>query len=287
MGFKSKLKKLRSRAHGNPGVAPLIYTKQLQRSFETPSVTGGSIYGKTVMITGGSGGIGRAMAVRFLAEGCRVVITGRNEKKLKKTVDDIKERNNSYEITFEVMDQCDESDIRRISEKWFATKKVNILINNAGIFTDIDRRGRFVSVSIEDFLKIWDTNFEGMKNLTLLYAEQMHDTRGKIINIASICADFPRFQFTPYGLSKASVIGFSEEIRKTYPNLKVQVIEPGSVATDMGYLGIGKDISRYESNTLNHVIIPEQIAALAAFLASDVGNYVSNNTVIAAAGEIL
>lgn len=287
MGFKSRLKKLRSRAHGNPGVSTLIYTRQLQQSFETPSVTGGSIQGKTAMITGGSGGIGRAMAVRFLAEGCRVIITGRNEVKLRKTVDEIKGRNSSYDITFEVMDQCNQEDIRRVSEKWFSAKLVDILINNAGVLTDIDRSGRFVSVSKEDFLKIWNTNFEGMRNLALFFAKKMGKSKGTIINIASICAGFPRFQFTPYGISKAAIIGFSEELRDQYQNLNVHVIEPGSVATDMGYLGIGKDISRYESNTLNHVIIPEQIASLAAFLASDVGHYVSNSAVVAAAGEVL
>lgn len=268
---------------------PLKYSEYLRDSYLTPSVVGGRLEGKKVLITGGSGGIGTVLALRFMTERSLVTISGRNQDKLESTVNYLRKKIPQAKIDYILIDQLSK---QRIDSAVDYLKKINkipdILVNNAGVFTDIDKKRIFRNVTQNEFNNVWNTNFKGTVQLTERIATEMSKQKipGNIINIASICAEFRNFQYTPYGISKAAIIEYTRLLCKKYPLLTVNVVEPGSVATEMGGLSIGDNISR-NCNALHRPALPEEIAAFVAFLASGFGVYLTDGGHIVSACEVL
>lgn len=269
-------------------VSPLFYTEQLSEAYLTPSVAGGTLQGKTAFITGATGGIGTAVSFRMAAEGCKLIISGRNEEKLSQTKENISKRFPSVVITCVVMDQKDKTSIYDSVNILKKEHFPEIFINVAGIFTEVDKKRKFRNVSKEEFQNVWDTNYVGISEFTKQVAKEMvnRNSKGSIVNISSICSVFPRFQYTPYGISKSALTQFGLELKKEYPTLNIKTVLPGSVATIMGNLKLGDNISR-KCNILHHPALPEEIAALVAFLCSDVGYKVTNSSIVASACEVL
>lgn len=269
-------------------ILPLIYTDKLSEAYLTPSVAGGTLQGKTAFITGATGGIGNAVCFRMAAEGCRLIISGRNENNLNKVKESICSKYPSVEICYAIMDQKDKTSIKNCIEYLKKNSYPDILINVAGIYTDVDKKRKFRDVSKEEFQNVWSTNYLGIVEFTNHVAEEMtnRDIKGCIVNISSICSVFPRFQYTPYGMSKSALTQFGLELNKRFPALNIKTVLPGSVATNMGNLKLGDNISR-KCNILYHPALPEEIAALVAFLCSDVGNKINNSSIVASACEIL
>lgn len=229
------------------------------------------------MITGGNGGIGIAMTLRFLQEGAKVLIAGRDEKKLQNTVEYIKNKIGNINLDYILMDLKVRDGIDKVLDKLAEEDPfIDILINNAGVFTEVDEKRLFKNVSEEEFLNVWDVNFKGTKALSDQVASIMVGKKieGSIITVSSICADFRNYQYTPYGISKAAITKYSESLRRRYGSLNICCIKPGSVATGMGNLGIGDNIAK-GCNVLNRVALPEEIAAQAAFLAAGFGKYLN------------
>ena len=267
----------------------LKYSEYLRDSYLTPSVVGGRLAGKKVLITGGSGGIGTVLALRFMIERSAVTISGRNQEKLESTVDYLQNKMPQAKIDYILIDQLSQ---QRIDSAVDYLKKKNkildILVNNAGVFTDVDKKHIFRNVTQNEFNNVWNTNFKGTVQLTEKVAAEMVEqgVQGNIINIASICAEFRNFQYTPYGISKAAIIEYTRLLCKKYPLLTVNVVEPGSVATAMGGLSIGDNISR-NCNALHRPALPEEIAAFVAFLAGGFGIYLRDGGHIVSACEVL
>ena len=268
-------------------LTPLKYTDEVRMAYFGGSVTGGNLRNKTVIITGGNGGIGKALCLRFAKEGCKVIFTARSEDKINKMKAYFTTILPDADVEGMLLDITDLGSIKKFVEM-VRVFNIDILINNAGVFTDIDRKHLFRSVSVYDFNNTWECNFVGMKVLTEEIATLMDNTNGEgsIINISSICALFNSFRYSPYGISKSAVNYFTHETRKKFPKLNVHAIAPGSVATGMGHLKNGDDISS-NCNYLKHIALPEEIASLAAFLASDSGRLITNIPVVASAGENL
>lgn len=269
-------------------IKPLYYTEQLSQSYLTPSVAGGTLKGKTAFITGATGGIGLAVCLRMAAEGCNLIISGRNKNKLNDVKESICRKYPSVEIRCVVMDQKDKISIKNCILNLKASRIPDIVINVAGILSKVDKMQRFRCVSKEEFYNVWDTNYVGILEFTKQIAKEMiiQNPKGSIINISSICSTSQRFQFTPYGISKSALTQFGLELKKEYPSLNIKTVLPGSVATNMGNLKLGDDIST-KCNILNHPAMPEEIAALVALLCSDIGNKIKNTSIVAAACEVL
>lgn len=269
-------------------VSPLFYTEQLSEAYLTPSVAGGTLQGKTAFITGATGGIGTAVSLRMAAEGCKLIISGRNEKKLNQTKENIGKRFPSVVITCVVMDQKDKTSIYDSVDILKKEHFPEIFINVAGILTEVDKKRRFRNVSREEFQNVWDTNYVGISEFIKQVAKEMENrnSKGSIVNISSICSVFPSFQYTPYGISKSALTQFGLELKKEYPTLNIKTVLPGSVATIMNNLKLGDNISR-KCNILRRPALSEEIAALVAFLCSDVGYKVTNSSIVASACEVL
>lgn len=279
--IKKKSKKLK--------YMPLVYSEDLRSAYTEASVVGNRLVGKNVLVTGGTSGIGLAIAMRFLAEKSNVIISGRNEKRLQAAMTYLKERFPTGNIQTIVLDLCNEESILAVVKQLSQQETfIDILVNNAGICTEESRKRRFRSVSEKEFKNVWNTNFEGTALLTNEIANEMseRDIKGNVINIASICAEFRSFQHTPYGISKSALVSYSKILSEKYDDITINVVEPGSVATPMGNLGIGDNVAK-GCNVLHHPAFPEEIAALVAFLAGGFGKYLTENAVIASACEKL
>lgn len=266
---------------------PLPYTELLKDCYSTGSVVGGSLKNKTILITGASSGIGLAMARRFLVEGCHVIISGRTESKLLAAISYLKQKK-CYNVTYSLMDQLKDSDLYATSQDIFKRYKVNVLVNNAGVFKKSDREGRFRSVAGEDYWPGLNTNLKSSLLLSQSFVDYCKDAeiKGHILNTSSICGLFESMGITPYGISKAGVIEMTKQFALANKGIVTcNSIAPGSVATVMGDLHTGSNIASYCSCN-RHVTMAEEIASLAALMCTeDMSEKLNGQTIKACACE--
>ncbi|RKY01905.1 MAG: hypothetical protein DRP55_03625 [Spirochaetes bacterium] len=209
-----------------------------------------------VLVTGGGRGIGRAIALAFATEGADVFITSRTEKELKCVTDEINKLNvkGGYYV-------CDISDPRQVEKMSFEAinflGKVDILINNAGIFLMSEAK----DTSINEWQMVINVNLNGMFYCTHFILPGMIERRyGTIINISSMAGKKPYLKQSAYVASKFGIVGFSKTLAgelKPY-NIKVHVICPGGVDTTL---------VRQHNFPPGSTIKPEEIADIAVFLA--------------------
>lgn len=259
----------------------LAYSDELRKAYSSGSVVEGKLKGKRVMITGATGGIGIALVNRFLQEGCQLVLVGRDEQKLKNLINKM----NNSDIEYIVVDQSDE---KNINNQVMNIRNIDILINNAGIYTEYDRNKKFRNVTEEVYNKILNINLKSVILITQQVIEDMinRNKEGYIINISSVCGLYKEFQYTPYGISKSSLIGYTEKMSELYKSKKIifNTIAPGSVATRMGNYAIDDNISK-ANTSVRRVVLPEEVAALSARLSTNVGKYFNGKVIKLCANE--
>ncbi len=190
------------------------------------------ISNKTVLITGGTTGIGRATAFLLAAQGARVMIFGRHEKELHDALKDIQLADSENKVFGLTADVSNPDDIRRVfqqvDEKF---KGLDILVNNAALAYESIMEGGY-----SDWQYIVNTNLLGYMACAHEAAERMKPNgRGHIVNIRSMSADRREKGSSVYVATKAGIQGFSEALRKEVNpmGIKVTLIEPGLVGTDM------------------------------------------------------
>lgn len=267
-------------------IRPLIYDDALRAAFSTVGVTGGTLRGKTAVVTGATSGIGYATAKRLLSEGCNVIIAGRNEEKLKDSISTLSPEG-SVKIDYIILDSLDAKSLRGKVENVFDNHRVDIWVNCAGIFKKTDRDRKFRGIDSETYFDVVNTNMKSNMLLIPYVADQMvtHGIEGSIITVSSICGLTNHFGYTPYGISKNGVIEYTGQIAEDYKDkVSILSVAPGSVATRMGDTGFGKNISGSSSFT-HHIAIPEETASVIAFLATGIGRKLSGQTILASAGE--
>jgi 3-oxoacyl-[acyl-carrier protein] reductase len=183
------------------------------------------------IVTGASRGIGRAIALRMAEEGHNVMITARDETKLKQLKEEIKTKN--VECEYFAGDVADEkfvnSSVKQIIKQF---GKVDHLINNAGIGVF----KTFVDSSLDEFKEQMDVNIFGVYNFTKAVIDGMIKQRsGSIINIASLAGKNSFIGGTMYSATKHALLGFTRslmlEVRQY--NIRVSAICPGSVDTEL------------------------------------------------------
>tara|TARA_B110000971_G_scaffold210279_1_gene237316 strand:- start:9211 stop:10098 length:888 start_codon:yes stop_codon:yes gene_type:complete len=238
---------------------------------------------KKVLITGGSTGIGLSIAKKCLQVGATVVITGRNDDKLKKAADEI---NNPRMKTL----KWDISKINQIEEGIKNTKlmlegDIDILINNAGIVNSLT----FPNVTEEIWDKIYSINSKGLFFLTQTLCDQwMKENKvhlKKIINISSqggfVGATYP------YRMAKWDIAGLTQGLGiKLAPHgIIVNGVAPGIIATKMQpkYHSQGDNVF-CSLNPLKRIGMPNEIAELVVFLMSDAANFIVGQTILCDGG---
>lgn len=188
-----------------------------------------SLEGKVAAVTGGTRGIGRAIAERLLKEGAQVAICGRNSEGVERAVREMGGR--SAGVAADVARPEEVSKFFRFVDERFAT--LDILVNNAGV-------GIFRSVretTVEEWHAQIDTNLNGAFYCSREALQRFGNQRGGyIINISSLAGKNPFAGGAAYNASKFGLNGFSEAMMldHRYENVRVSYVMPGSVATEFG-----------------------------------------------------
>ncbi len=269
-------------------IRPLIYDETLRRKYSTGSVVGNGLSGKTALVTGAGGGIGRAIVQRFIHEGCRVVMTDKSMGVLEHSLAQLEFGMNQAPVLLP-MDLMQIDCLGEFARKVMHDYPISIWINCAGMMHEADKCGR-INLDELEWRQLMSVNFDSVTTLVPIIADMMSQecVHGCIINIASILAYSLRFSHTAYAISKIGLVRYVECIAPVYAG-KVSIVNiaPGTVVTPMGVGQYQSDISRC-TNLLNHLIIPEEMAALVAFVAGGgVASYLSGKTIQAFAGEQL
>lgn len=182
---------------------------------------------RVVVITGGSSGLGKALAQRYIKEGTKVALVARNKQKLAAAKDELlKSCGDDGKVA---VFGCDVADFSA-AEKTFkdiigSMGKIDILINSAGIL----KEGYFEKLPIEAFREIMDINYFGTLNCSQVVIPFFKKQgEGKIVNIASLGGRFGCFGYTAYCSSKFAVVGLSDTLRcELKPlNIRIQLVCP-------------------------------------------------------------
>ena len=243
--------------------------------------------GKVAVVTGASGGIGRAIAVAFGKAGASVAVHyNGNEAKAAAVKAEIEEAGGKAEIF-----RCNVADFDACSEfiknvvKTFG--KIDILVNNAGITRD----GLIMGMSEDDFDAVLDTNLKGSFNCIRFASRQMMRKKyGRIINITSVSGVAGNAGQANYSASKAGLIGLTKSVAKELAsrNITANAIAPGFVKTEMTDV-LPDDVKEtaMKQIPLARFAEPEDIANAAVFLASDLASYITGQVLLVDGGMVM
>ncbi|MBL8019573.1 MAG: SDR family oxidoreductase [Leptospirales bacterium] len=231
--------------------------------------------GKVAIVTGGSTGIGRATALRLASEGATVVITGRDESTLKESVAQ------HPGIHFVMADVSKPADVKRVIE-WTIQNhgRIDILVNNAGIAQFLPL-GKF---ELDHFDAQFATNVRGLVDMTQQALPHLIQSKGVIVNNASIAGDQPIAGGSVYSATKAAVIALSRSWAKELASqgVRVNTVSPGPIETPIfGKTGMPVDQLKemtkqmVSSIPLSRIGKPEEVASAIAYLASDEARFVT------------
>ncbi|WP_099188098.1 3-oxoacyl-[acyl-carrier-protein] reductase [Tepidibacter mesophilus] len=243
--------------------------------------------GRVALITGGSRGIGKAIAIKLASLGADIAInyTSREESaiEVKKEIEDMGVR--CFIVKCDVSNFEDSQNM--VNEVINEYSKIDILVNNAGITKD----GLLMKMKEEDFDKVISVNLKGVFNCTKAVTRSMMKQKyGKIINMASVVGIMGNAGQANYCASKAGVIGFTKSTARELAsrNITINAIAPGFIESDM--TNVLKDEVResYENGIpMKKMGQTEDVANVAAFLASDMSAYVTGQTINVDGGMVM
>lgn len=235
--------------------------------------------GKTALVTGGSRGLGRAIALKMAAEGANVAIAyAGNETAANDTVAEAQKLG--------VKAAAYRCDVSSFSQTEALCKQViadfdgvDILVNNAGIVRD----GLILSMKEEDFDAVLATNLKGAFNMTKhLYSHFMRKRAGRILNITSVVGLMGNAGQANYAAAKAGLIGLTKSTAKELAGRGVtcNAIAPGFIQSDMTD-ALSDKVKEQVLGAIpaKRMGNPEEVAALAAFLASPAGAYITGEVI--------
>lgn len=242
---------------------------------------------KSVLVTGASRGIGRAIALYFAKNGAKVAVNySGSEAKANEVVEEIKANGGTaFAIKADISSSEDVTNMVKAVVSEFGS--LDVLVNNAGITRD----NLLMRMKEEDWDAVINTNLKGVFLTTKAVTRQMMKQRqGRIINIASIVGVSGNAGQANYVAAKAGVIGLTKTAAKELSSrgITVNAIAPGFIETDMtGKLeeGIKEDMLR--NIPLARFGQPDDIAAAAAFLASDASSYITGQTLHVDGGMVM
>lgn len=250
-----------------------------------------SLTGKTAIVTGAAGGIGYAIADRFLREDVKVVIADIDDDKGEAAEKDLSKLG---EVRFVKTDVGRRLDIHNlVAAAIDAFGDIDILVNNAGIVHGAE----FLDLKEEDFDRVLNVNLKGSFLTGQAVARYMVDkvekggAAGAIVNMSSVNAVFAISNQVPYSVSKGGINQLTKVMALALApyGIRVNAIGPGSIMTEM-LASVNADATarrKVLSRTpLGRIGEPSEIAAIAAFLASDEASYITGQTIYADGGRL-
>ena len=239
---------------------------------------------KVVIITGGASGIGRVSALRFAAEGAKVVIWDIDKAKAEATRGEIEAAGG--QVIVAIVNTTQPEQVAAAAQAAHAQfGRIDVLINNAGITRDATLR----KMTLAQWQQVLDVNLTGVFVCTQAVAPFMEAQQtGRIINTSSVVGLYGNFGQANYAATKAGLIGLTKTLARELGkfNITVNAVAPGFIATDMIATIPEKVIDQMKSRTpLRRLGTPEDIASAYLFLASDEASFISG-TVLSVDGAV-
>ncbi len=240
---------------------------------------------KVALVTGGAQGIGRQICISFAREGADIVIGDINLEQAMKTKQEIEALGRNAEaVKLDVTNYSEvQNTVNKILDKF---KKIDILINNAGITRD----NLILKMSVEEWEAVIRVNLTGTFHCTKAVSRVMlKQRRGKIINIASIIGLIGNPGQANYSASKAGIIALTKATARELAsrNINVNAVAPGFIQTQMTE-SLPEDI---KTKMLTQIPMarfgnPEDVANVCLFLASGESDYVTGQTIVVDGGMV-
>jgi 3-oxoacyl-[acyl-carrier protein] reductase len=246
--------------------------------------------GKSALITGGTAGIGKAIACLYAEHGADVAIFGTNKERAEQAVKEIEAARVSPEqkvVSF-LVDVSKSKEVEETIEKLLASfGKVDVLVNNAGITRD----NLLMRMSEEDWDLVVDVNLKSIYNTCRALARPMMKARaGSIVNITSIVGLTGNAGQVNYAASKSGMIGFTKSLAKELASrgIRANCVAPGYIETQMTEV-LSPQVKEgiLAKIPLSRIGQPRDIAHAALYLASDLSNYVTGQVLAVDGGMVM
>jgi 3-oxoacyl-[acyl-carrier protein] reductase len=241
------------------------------------SISSIDLNGKVALITGGTRGIGKAIAELFITSGARLLITGTK----KEEIEFLNKTEKTGNVTYLYLDFTVEESLSDFINKSLPKYHVDILINNAGI-NKIDLN---INTTDNDFDLLNEVNLKGPYILTREVSKQMKiKGYGRIVNITSIWSVVTRSGRSLYSLTKWGIIGLTKtlSIELAEDNILVNSVAPGFTKTDLTESTNSKEELRSINAQIpmKRMAEPFEIANLVAFLSSNLNSYITGQNIV-------
>jgi NAD(P)-dependent dehydrogenase (short-subunit alcohol dehydrogenase family) len=236
-----------------------------------------SFQDQIVLVTGGSTGIGAATALQLARAGARVIITGRTEATLRETA--ARDKN----ILSIVADVAKPDDAARVIEQVKSKHgRLDVLVNNAGVF----EIAPLPDASRDQYRRVFDINVGGLIETTRLALPLLRQSKGAIVNVASVVADQPFANMSIYSASKAAVLALTRAWAQELAadGVRVNAVSPGPIETpifDAKKLGVSEQALAGMGEAILGLVPskrfgkPEEVASVIAFLAARTTTFVT------------
>ena len=243
--------------------------------------------GKVAIVTGGSRGIGEAIARTFAAHGAKVVVASRKQEGVDKVAAAIRDAGgDALGLAFHAGDL--DAPKKLFADTIAKYGQVDVLVNNAATNPHF---GPFVTVDKGQWEKTFEVNVRGYFEATRLFAQHLSDRNapGNVVNVASVAALGGAALQGVYAMTKAAIVSMTKTlaVELASSNIRINAIAPGIVDTKFAAALVhNPDISKImmDRTPLKRVGKPEEIAAAALFLASDAASYVTGHTLVVDGG---
>ena len=238
----------------------------------------GKLDGKVAVLTGGSAGIGKSIALLYAKEGADVVIISRKEEDLKEVC-----KLNEKKITYVVGDLTQDEAVKKLAD-YVKTKfgKLDILVNNAGWAPYQPLK----EMKISDYDKAFNIDVRALVNVTIECLPLILKAKGNILNMSSVGATHRNKNISMYLGAKAAVENFTRcwALELAKDGVRVNAIAPGAIETNLWYYtNLSKENAEvYKEKTIKLIPFrrfgtPEEVANVALFLVSDEASYVTGS----------
>jgi 3-oxoacyl-[acyl-carrier protein] reductase len=243
---------------------------------------------KKAVVTGGTKGIGKAIATSFYANGADVVILGTNDQRGNDTVKEIQQEGVDQRVSYYQVNVADYGSVEKVLKEILLKEgTIDILVNNAGITRD----NLLMRMAENDWDEVIDVNLKSLYNTCRMVMRPMIKQKsGKIINISSVVGLTGNAGQVNYSASKAGMIGFTKSLAKEVAKKGVMVncIAPGFIQTQM----TEKLTDKVKEALLNNIPTgklgsPSDVANTAVFLASSMSDYITGQVITVDGGMVM
>ncbi|MDR2769384.1 MAG: 3-oxoacyl-[acyl-carrier-protein] reductase [Puniceicoccales bacterium] len=241
---------------------------------------------KIALVTGAGRGIGKAIAEHLAQEGAHVICISRTAANCQQVTEGIRQQGNKAEAF--AVDVSSKNAVYAIAKQILSQyEAIDILVNNAGITCD----KLFVKMQDEDWEQVLLTNLFSAFYVCKSFVQPMVQKRwGRIINVSSVAGITGNVGQVNYSAAKAGLLGFTKSLAKELAgrNITVNAIAPGFVATDMTQ-SLHETIVEQAKKCipLKRFGLPDEVAAMAVFLASDEANYITGQVMRVDGGMVM